>query len=67
MIFEEKKKVWREKEEYFLGWKDFYKTFMGFYFEWKKVLGSKKNPMIFMQRQVSKDFTCSKDSFFFFF
>ena len=23
MIFEEKKKVWREKEEYFLGWKDF--------------------------------------------
>ena len=32
------------------------KTFVGFYFECKKVLGSKKNPMIFMQRQVSKDF-----------
>ena len=33
---------------------------MGFYFEWKKVLDSKKNPMIFTLRQVSKDFTCSK-------
>ena len=34
---------------------------MGFYFERKRVLGSKKNPQIFTQRQVSQDFTCSKD------
>ena len=40
---------------------------MGFYFERKRVLGFKKKSHDFYTKASLKDFTCSKDHFFFFF
>lgn len=52
-------------EKYLDFEKNISKKIHGFLFlKGKKFWGSKKNPMIFIQRRVSKDFTCSKDFFF---